>query len=114
MKYLPMYFCFPFMPQDCSTLKAEHIAFALILLEPFLASRILFPWVIPNPEVDFLSPCFAFGAIMALNREIIEIKLSHCLGFATLYYILQGTVYSPYFAYASIFFFRYSIFRRIK
>ncbi|HFQ7087882.1 TPA: acyltransferase family protein [Raoultella planticola ATCC 33531] len=83
--------------------KLSILLFALILLEPFLASRILFPWVIPNPEVDFLSPCFAFGAIMALNREIIEIKLSHCLGFATLYYILQGTVYSPYFAYASIF-----------
>jgi peptidoglycan/LPS O-acetylase OafA/YrhL len=87
-------------------LKAKTLTFllfGLILVEPFLTSRVLFPWVIPNPEVDLLSPCFAFGAMMALNREAIEIKISHCVGFATLYYIFHGTMYAPYFAYACIF-----------
>ena len=79
--------------------------FLVILIEPFLTSRVLFPWLTPNHEVDFLSPCFAFGAILALNKDLIKIRLSPCLGFGILYIIFRDTIYSSYFAYASIFLF---------
>ena len=83
--------------------KLSILLFGMILIEPFLSSKILYPWLVTNPPAELLSPCFAFGAIMALHRDDIDIKISHCLGFAVLYYLFIGTVYAPYFAYACIF-----------
>lgn len=88
-----------------SSKKLSVAIFLVILIEPFLSSRMLFPWVVPNHEVDFLAPCFAFGAILALNKELIAIRFAPCLGFAVLYVVLRDTIYSSYFAYASIFLF---------
>lgn len=42
---------------------------------------------------------------MALNKDVINVRLAPCLGFVVLYYILRDTVYSSYFVYAFIFLF---------
>lgn len=84
--------------------KICNIIFLIILIEPFLSSKMLFPWLSSvNREVDFLAPCFAFGSLLALNKDLISIKFTHCLGFAALAYLLSGNEYSVYFLYACIF-----------
>lgn len=88
-----------------SSKKLSAAIFLVMLVEPFLKFKILFPWLPNNHEIDLLAPCFAFGAIMALNKEIIDIRFTPCIGFVVLYYFLRDTVYSSYFAYASIFLF---------
>lgn len=88
-----------------SSKKISVSLFLLILIEPFLKHKLLFPWLPNNHEISFLAPCFAFGAIMALNKDVINVRLAPCLGFVVLYYILRDTVYSSYFAYAFIFLF---------
>lgn len=83
--------------------KLSVAIFILILIEPFLTYKVMFPWVPQNHEIDFLAPCFAFGAILALYKDTVNVRLSHCVGFFVLYYVLSGTLYSAYLAYAFIF-----------
>ncbi|MGL5030538.1 MAG: acyltransferase family protein [Aeromonas sp.] len=87
-------------------LKHKKVALMLsviFLIEPWLSKRLLFSWVVPNHEVDFLSPCFAFGVIIALYKENIAIRLNVCIGFFVLYIVMNDAIYASYLLYASIF-----------
>ncbi|OPX54602.1 acyltransferase family protein [Oceanospirillum multiglobuliferum] len=88
-----------------SSRKLSVAIFAVILIAPLLNSKAIFPWIVSNHEVDFLSPCFAFGAILALNKDLVVMRFSLCAGFFVLYFLFSDTIYAPYLLYASIFFF---------
>lgn len=85
--------------------KICSILFFLIIVEPFFSSKYIFSWVSTASEVNFILPCFAFGSILALNKENIEINLSKCLGLLILAYIFRANLYSIYLLYAFVFIF---------
>ncbi|MEW7866407.1 acyltransferase family protein [Aeromonas diversa] len=81
------------------------IIFLFILVDPLLSERILFAWLPKDHTVDFLAPSFAFGAILALNKEVVTIKPSTCLGLFIFYFAFKDSGFSMYFAYAAVFMF---------
>ena len=69
------------------------IAGALIIIDNLLPVPILLPMG-TNPEINLLPTCFAFGAILALNKDNVRLHHSNYLGLALLTWFFLGTKYA--------------------
>lgn len=78
---------------------------AIIIIESLSNEKIIFTWSPTNPEVPMLAVCFAFGSILAIYKDFVNINLHTPLALLLAYYLLRGNNYSCYLVYASIFLF---------
>lgn len=67
-----------------------NIPIALIILDSFLPSSILFTWLGNNPEINLLPVSFAYGAFFAVNVEKLTIDFKIVLGSFLIYYIFNN------------------------
>ena len=85
----------------CRALAVALVVF--VILDPLLPQRILSN-PIPNPEIDSLAPCFAFGALLALFKHDIKITPKLIFGMLVLFFVFKSKVYAHYFFYGALFF----------
>ena len=85
------------------------VLFLLILIDPVVGNKLLFTWLPQNPEVTLLGPCFAFGAIFALFKKIIEINLAGFAGVWILFYLFKSSTFNFYFSISLFFILLYFI-----
>ena len=69
------------------------IAGVLIIIDSLLPTPILLPMG-TNPDVNLLPTCFAFGAILALNKDKVRLHHGNYLGLALLAWFFWGTKYA--------------------
>lgn len=81
------------------------LVFVLILLDPLLGNRFLFTWLPQNHEIDLLAPCFAFGALLAIYKDKIEIDARKLAGVWILAYLFKNQAFNFYFFYLALFIF---------
>ncbi|MFM4919491.1 acyltransferase family protein [Aeromonas dhakensis] len=78
---------------------------AVIIIESLSSEKILFTWPPSNPEVPLLAACFAFGSILAIYKDSVDVNIHTPLALLLAYYLLIENDYAPYLSYASIFLF---------
>jgi peptidoglycan/LPS O-acetylase OafA/YrhL len=74
------------------------ICIVVILSPAFGLNKILFINS-TTPEVYMLAPCFALGALFAINRDFIKVSLSIPIGFFILFYFVSDAFLSQMFFY---------------
>lgn len=77
--------------------------FAVLLLDPLVGNAWLFTWRAPNAEIDFLLPCFAAGALLALYKDKVQVCGYTALGLVLLYGLLRSSAHAMLFFYAALF-----------
>jgi peptidoglycan/LPS O-acetylase OafA/YrhL len=70
-----------------------NIIILLIIIEGFSPVKIIFPWLINNPEINLLPASFAFGCFFALNADEIKIDIFSVIAMVFLYYIFSNSPY---------------------
>lgn len=70
-----------------------------IIIEPLLPSRYLITWLSPSDEVTYLPTCFALGALLAINKDIISLNMKTCVGFMIMTWMVSNTRHYQYFFY---------------
>jgi peptidoglycan/LPS O-acetylase OafA/YrhL len=83
--------------------KIATFIFILILLDPLLGNKIALTWLPQVSEITLLAPCFAFGSILAIYKNEIEINITVLIGVWLLYYSFNASTYSFYFFYLALF-----------
>ena len=81
------------------------LVFALILLDPLFGNRFLFTWLPQNHEIDLLAPCFAFGSLLAIYKDKIEVNARMLAGAWILAYLFKNQTFNFYFFYLALFIF---------
>lgn len=76
-----------------------------IIIESLSSEKIIFTWGQSNSEVPMLAVCFAFGSILALYKDVINVDMHTPCALLLAYYLLIGNDYAVYLSYASIFLF---------
>ena len=65
------------------------LVLVLLLLDPVLGNKLLFTWRPVNRELDYLLPCFAFGAMLAYLKNEITIDARFVLGCLMLAWVFR-------------------------
>lgn len=81
------------------------VFFVAITIESLSSEKFIFTWAHSNSEVPVLAVCFAFGSILALYKNVININVYTPFALLLAYYLLIGNNYALYLVYASIFLF---------
>ncbi|WP_095055805.1 acyltransferase [Pseudomonas sp. Irchel s3b2] len=77
--------------------------FVIIAAAPILKFDFIYNVFPTNHETLMLGPCFAYGSIMAILKENININISTAIGSWTLFFILKGSKIEMYALYSAIF-----------
>ncbi|MBP8198428.1 MAG: acyltransferase [Chromatiaceae bacterium] len=77
--------------------------FILILIDPLLENPVLFTWLPPNPEIRLLAPCFAFGALLAIWKDKVDIGWAPCLAAWIAFFVLKQSCCNFYIFYLALF-----------
>ena len=77
--------------------------FILMLIDPLLENPVLFTWLPPNPEIRLLAPCFAFGALLAIWKDRVDIGWAPCLAAWLAFIVLKQSCCNFYFFYLALF-----------
>lgn len=74
----------------------------VILIDPLVGNKLLFTWV-SDKETILLAPCFAFGVLLAVWREQLEVNASVAAGLFLLCVLFWNSSFNFYFVYAFVF-----------
>lgn len=77
--------------------------FILILIDPLLEKPIIFTWLPDNPEIRLLAPCFAFGTLLAIWKDKVDIDWVPCLAAWTAFFIFKQSCCNFYLFYLALF-----------
>lgn len=79
------------------------VVFAILMLDPLTGNKLLFMWRPSDPEIDFLAPCFAMGAVLAALKKNLELTGYTVISLLILYLLFRSSIFAPYLFYASLF-----------
>ncbi|MBK8639197.1 MAG: acyltransferase [Chromatiaceae bacterium] len=77
--------------------------FILILIDPLLENPVIFTWLPANPEIRLLAPCFAFGALLAIWKDKVDIGWMPCLAAWIAFLLLKQSCCNFYLFYLALF-----------
>ena len=77
--------------------------FILILIDPLLENPVIFTWLPANPEIRLLAPCFAFGALLAIWKDKVDIGWTPCLAAWIAFLLLKQSCCNFYLFYLALF-----------
>lgn len=75
----------------------------LIIADPLFENRLLLTWLPKDHWVAFLAPSFAFGSLMALYKDRIQLTLPLALGLLLLAVMMSKSAQASYYLYAAVF-----------
>ena len=79
------------------------LVFIPIVIDQASGNALLFTWLPQKNDVTLLAPCFAFGAVLAVWKDKINIDINTTAGVILLSLLLFRSNYNYYFAYIAIF-----------
>ncbi len=70
-----------------------NVIILLVILEGFSPVKIMFNWLINNPDINLLPASFAFGCFLAFNADEIKIDIYSVIAMVFLYYVFSNSQY---------------------
>ena len=86
--------------------RSRWLALAMVVvltLDPLMGNRLLFTWRAPQPSLDLLVPCFAWGALLAVFKEQVQVGWRETAGLLLLFLMFRSSSYAFYLLYAALF-----------
>jgi len=79
------------------------VVLLVILVDSMAGNAVLITWLPHSLAYTMLAPCFAFGALLALHKDVIQINLGSALGGWAIYYVFRFSSLTHYFLYSAVF-----------
>jgi len=75
----------------------------LLIVDPLFSNKLLLTWLPQQHWINLLPPCFAFGSLLALYKDKVQIGPGLLVGLYALLFVFGKSAFVAYFFYAALF-----------